>query len=409
MRPHDPTPYSLPARKRKVRGPTIAKDVNRMRVYFETKKLGTTNRSELAKILDLNKNTVNAIVDEWIRAGYLRDLGTGESSGAGRKPVRIEFRPDNRLALGFQISSGMLHGIVANLKAEPLHRFAEPLSDTAPESIAGKIAEAVDRLEQLFDSGKFLGLGVGLPGILNEDRGLVQRSSHLDWENVSFRSILDKTLAGRSRALPVFLDNSVRLASLGELWHGRGGGYNPFVYCNFGVGVGCGLIVGGAIVRGQSNSAGELGHIVIDPQGRTCRCGRRGCLETVVGLAAVEERIGSGEINRLLNGDEAAIHRHRQELQRIGSAIGQALSGLVTLINPGLIVCDGPLMKLSDALLPAIREEIDRRVLTPSAEILRIVRSDLYPYAGSLGAAASVIEARESHLDSEFHDDALPL
>lgn len=380
----------------KKKGPTIAKDINRMRVYREIKSRRRTTRAELSRLLDLNKATVNSIVDEWQQAGFIRDLGQAVSSGLGRKAVVIEFVADNRLALGFQVSRDMLHVALTNMYAEPLQQLSEPLLWSTPESIVDAIVRAVDKLDPTYDRSLIVGAGVGIPGLLNRDRSIIVHSAHLGWRAIPFGELLVKAFAENSMTYPVALDNNVKLASLGELWHGEGQGFDPFVYCNFGIGIGCSMIINGSILRGETNAAGEMGHFSVEPEGSLCRCGNRGCLVTVAGMAAIEERIGTAALNRLLDQDEKTAEELKAELERIGTAIGVALSGLINLINPGLIVCDGPLIRLSDWLFPIMRRTMEKHAVHFSRDTARLSRSRLYPYAGSLGAAASVIEAREN-------------
>ena len=123
---------------------------------------------------------------------------------------------------------------------------------------------------------------------MNAESGTIIRSSHLKWEDIPFLSLLKQNVS-----LAMQLDNSVKLASLGEAWHGLGQGVSNFVYCYFGNGVGCSIIMNGTLLRGDVNAAGELGHMVIEPNGELCGCGNRGCLETSISVPAIMKQLHS--------------------------------------------------------------------------------------------------------------------
>lgn len=402
MQSYGPPGTSSPlSRKPRSRGPTLAKDVNRMRVYRELKKRKSSTRAELARVLGLNKNTVYTIVEEWQSAGFVRDLGQADAGGAGRRPTIVEFVPEARLACGFQVSATDIHGVMSNLYAEPLQRASVRLTDTSPEAVVASVAGMMNRWASVCDRSTVLGLGVGVPGLFDVGRSRILASSHMGWKEIPLLDLLQKAAAADGWACPVLLDNSVKLASMGEYRYGNGRvSTDPFVYCHFGNGVGCSILINGSILRGATNSAGELGHVVVEPDGLLCLCGNRGCLETVVGVSAVERRVGPERVGQWFASNAADNEAMRYERDRIGTAIGTALSGLVNLINPSAIVCDGPLMRLFDSLKPIIEKVIDNRTIRASSDRVGLIRSTLAPYTGSLGAAACVVETWESRLDS---------
>lgn len=389
-------------RKSKV-GPTLAKNINRKLVYKQIKQSRATSRVDVAKQLSLNKNTVNSIVDELIAGGYVYETGLQSTGTAGRKPIVIRFHAANKWAVGVQLTSTVIHWTVTDLYATPLTSFSTPLSSADPEDVAARLAEGFEALTASYPPERCLGLCLGIPGLLDAGKGQVIQSTHLGWYDVPILSLLRQRLH-----IPLAVDNSVKLASLGELWHGAGQGHDNFVYCYFGNGVGCGLIANGGIVRGDRNAAGELGHIAIDPQGPPCVCGNVGCLETLVSIPSLLRQLG-GSLGD--GGAEAGFDRALAELGtgqpavreafvRAGRHIGQALSYVTNLLNPNLVICDGPLMQASALLLPVIDEELKRRCVAGATDQVALVRSGLYPWASGIGAAASVIQAWEETLDS---------
>jgi predicted NBD/HSP70 family sugar kinase len=376
----------------------LAKEINRKRVYRELKRQVRTSRAEVAERLDLHKNTVNSIVDELIQAGFVREQGLMASNGAGRKAIAIEFRPDRKWAVGVQLTSTVMHWAITDLDSTPLETFSIPLANPTPASAVDTIVRTMSGLAAQRAPEDCIGLCLGIPGLLDATRSRLLQSSHLHWQDVPLLPLLQDRLN-----VPVLADHSVKLASLGEMEHGAGKQVDNFIYCYFGNGIGCSLIVNGSVVRGDSQAAGELGHLVLDPEGPVCACGNRGCLEAFAGIPALLRTTsaaipGGPEVPTLewllqqLSEHNAAAER---EFGQAARRIGQALSYAANLLNPRLIVCDGPLTQASSYLFPIIRDELRQKCAAAAAKQATLVRSGLYPWASCIGAAASVVQAWE--------------
>jgi predicted NBD/HSP70 family sugar kinase len=389
--------------KSKGRGPTLAKDINRKLVYRQIKQKRSTSRVDVAKQLHLNKNTVNSIVDELVAAGFVQEFGPQETNTAGRKPILIGFNAQSKWAIGVQLTSTVMHWAVTDMYANPLDSFSVPLEAPTPERVVTALVVGINRLAAQYSPAHCIGMCLGIPGLMVANRSKIIKSSHLGWHDVPILSMLQNKID-----INIQLDNSVKLASLGELWHGSGQGLANFVYGYFGNGVSSSLIVNGTIFRGESDAAGELGHMVLDPHGPLCGCGNAGCLEALVSIPAILARVSHSTgkpleaisldwmLSELATGNEQIAC----EFEQAGRYIGQALSYVTNLLNPKLIICDGPLMQASSYLFPFIEEELVRRCVPITSGQVILVRSKLYPLASCIGAAASVIQTWEEELDS---------
>ncbi|MGI2296700.1 ROK family protein [Paenibacillus sp. GXUN7292] len=390
--------------KSRGRGPTIAKDINRRLVYQLIKQKRITSRVEVANELKLNKNTVNSIVDEMLAHDFIIERGPQETQTAGRKPIIIHFNASKKWAIGIQLTSTVIHWTVTDLHAKPIHSFSVPLQACTPEHAVLAIEFGVRELLRTYPIDSCIGMGIGVPGLMNAETGTIIRSSHLNWNNIPFLKLLSDKIG-----LPMQLDNSVKLASLGEAWHGLGQGVSNFVYCYFGNGVGCSIMMNNMILRGDVNAAGELGHIVTEPGGELCGCGNRGCLETSISLPAIMKRLKPYSVSathqapldamewiaaELKQGSSPVV----EKLDQVGEQIGQALSYVTNLLNPKLIICDGPLMEVSDYLFPIIEKQLKARSVSSTVDKLQLARSELFPLASCIGAAANVIQAWEEVL-----------
>ena len=286
-------------------------------------------------------------------------------------------------------AADLSHAIIA--EAERPMRTDEPA-----ESGLQTAVELVDEVlgEAGLSRAEVIGVGLGLPGPIDMRSGRVGSSSILPgWVGVRAAEALASRLN-----LPVRVDNDANLGALAELNWGAATGYRNAAYLKASTGIGAGLIVDGRLFHGAGGMAGEIGHTIIQEQGPFCRCGKRGCLETLAGAASLVE---------LLRGTHGADLRHQQLLhaaadgdsvaRRVladaGRYIGTAVATLCDLLNPELIVVGGELCAAGDVLLDPLREQVHRHAIPATARGLEIVPGVLGPRAELLGALALVLES----------------
>jgi glucokinase len=249
------------------------------------------------------------------------------------------------------------------------------------------------------------GIGIGLPGQINSDEGLVRLLPNIPgWKNVPLGKILEDEFKVKTK-----LDNDVRVATLGEYTFGAGQGCKNLICLTVGTGVGSGIIVNGQLVRGASMSAGEIGHMVVmEPHGPICGCGSTGCLEALASGPAIvqmareyisggkstlyKELAASGPITPYLV-YEAAIQGDavaRRIFTITGEWLGLALVNVVNLLNPERIIIGGGVGQSGDLLLEPIRKVIKERALKSSADAVEVVAAELGESAGVVGASLLV-------------------
>ena len=266
----------------------------------------------------------------------------------------------------------------------------------------------VETLETLLqDRGipkkSLLGLGMGLPGLIDFKRGVVHHLVNVrGWKDLPFASILRRKIQ-----LPVFIDNDVNLMALGEATYGAARGFSEVVCITLGTGVGGGLLFNGELYRGASYTAGEIGHIPVSRKGPLCGCGSRGCFETYVGnhriVRQAKERIRSGErsiVPEMIGGklerltpevlSRAARKGDRMALsiwREVGEWVGMALAGVVNTYNPDRIVIGGGVAEAGEVLFRSIRQTLKKRALSIPLKHLHVVKAKLGNDAGIIGAA----------------------
>lgn len=262
-------------------------------------------------------------------------------------------------------------------------------ADEGAESVTARIAAQVDSLEDDLPRGETIaGVGIGAPGLLDPVSGDLYTLVNLPGiSNTPFRRILQEKLS-----LPVKLDHDAKVAALGEFHFGAGRDRDSMIYIVIGTGVGAAIIYEGSLIYGESNTAGESGHMTVDPNGRLCHCGSRGCLETYTSgpalaeayTAASGETISGAEITRRATAGDATA---RRVLREAGRALGIAIASMAMTVNIEQFVIGGSVAGAGDLLLDPARESLKCYCFEEVAAKIRVTASSLGEDAALLGAA----------------------
>lgn len=361
-----------------------------------------TTKPDLVELTGLARSTVSQRVDLLISEGYVIVTGETRSTG-GRPPMALEFNRDLGVVLAADIGATHSRFAVCDLNAEPLAEMSvDLLVGDGPDSVLGRAEDAFESLLSEADrtSNDVLGVGVGVPGPVDFFAGrAVHPPIMFGWHDYPIRD----RLADRFSA-PTLVDNDVNIMALGEHWT-LDEPVDDLLYVKVGTGIGSGLILGGHLHRGARGAAGDIGHIQAGATDVVCRCGNTGCLEASAGGAALAlqlaelgyETTNSRDVVELVaEGNQDALHA----LREAGRLLGEALSSIVNLLNPGLLLIGGDLAQPGQTLVAAVREVVYQRSLPLSTADLRIQESPLGDRAGVIGAAALV-------LDHILHADAV--
>jgi len=386
----------------------LMRDFNKALVLSLIHQQGTISRADIAKRTNLSRSTVSNIVNELLAAHLVEESGIGQSQG-GRRPILIEFNYQTGYAVGVELGATHILVIVTDLEPHTIveleHEFDLTIGPEAGlrqviESVRQALAQAGVSLEQV------AGVGLGVPGPVSHDMGSVAFPPIMPgWHGFPLRVRLEEELG-----VTVYLDNDANLGALGEWAHGAGQGVDNLAYIKVGTGIGCGLLIDGQIYRGQSGSAGEIGHITIDENGPPCRCGNYGCLESMAAGPAIAHRaqlaikagqetmlskvkpveeITAADVSRAASqGDPLSL----QLFHETGRHIGVALAGLINLFNPKLVIIGGGVAQAGDILLEPIRRSVQSHGLRTTVENCQIVQAQLGREATALGAVTLVLE-----------------
>lgn len=363
---------------------SLVRQINLSVIMHHLRENAPTSRASLAEITGLNKTTVSSLVRELIERRFVREVGfelTGAGTGAGRRAMLLTLDPAAGFIVSCEIGVDFILAICTNFAPEIIWRRKEKINHKMGQRVI--IDHALALIHQAADAGSgscnnFLGVAVGVPGLVDQESGTVLFAPNLGWENVPLGTILQESFAA-----PLIVDNEANLAALGEHYFGAAQGYEEILYISAGVGLGGGIVHGGRVFSGVTGFAGEFGHMTMDPDGALCNCGNRGCWESLVSQKAllrhIRSAISEGKVSMISEmtngnldqltvqiivdaanaGDKLAV----EALEDIGHHLGVGIASLVNALNPELVVLGGVLSLAGNFLLPAIDDELQQRAL----------------------------------------------
>lgn len=368
---------------------------------------GGISRVALAQRLALTRAAVTSIVNDLIKTGLIHEHKTRAPSN-GRPPIILEINESRGYVAGVDMGASHLTVIVADFGMHVLAENEQPLKITdGPEDCIRQADEALRSLLSTLGLGlsDLSAVGAGVPGPTIANEGMVLAPPIMPgWDRFPIRDTLEKLWG-----CPVSLNNDAELGVLGEWACGAGRGEQNLAYIKVGTGIGAGLFIDGQIYRGATGSAGEIGHMTIDENGPLCACGNRGCLEALAGGRAIvsmartaiqsgrrtelAERVNPEALtamdisNAAARGDLVA----QEVLAEAGNQLGIALTSLVNLFNPNIVVVGGGVAQTGDLFLEPIRKAVLKRSLPAAAHAVRITTSLLGKRSTGMGAVVQAL------------------
>ena len=314
----------------------------------------------------------------------------------------------NKYSIGVDIGGTNITVALVTEKGKILRKIRFPTRvEEGKAKIIKRIVKALDEVMKGLRSNSIEGIGIGAAGDIDQDRGIVRFSPNLFWKNVPIVRLIRKRFN-----LRVVLDNDANAAAWGTYILETKRKTKDLLCITLGTGVGGGLIINGKIYHGASGSAGEIGHITLNPQGEKCRCGNYGCLETYIGSAYIVKKavkeIRKGEknlIKKLAGGNlqsitsqtiQAAALKGDKLARRIwkeaGEYLGIALSGVINLLNPGVIVFGGGVARAEKLIFKPMKKEIRKRTFRVPFEKVKFTRTKFGADLGVIGAALLILQ-----------------
>jgi glucokinase len=314
-----------------------------------------------------------------------------------------------RYSVGIDLGGTTIKAGLLSESGEIIGRVVMPThANSGPKVVASRIADCIRLVLQgasnIGDAAHtdIVGIGIGSPGLIIAQTGVVHFSPNFEgWTDIPLTDYVKAELTGSE--FPIFIDNDVNAMTLGELHHGAGVEMQSIVCLTLGTGVGGGVVIEGSVYHGSANTAGELGHTIVMPDGRFCGCGNQGCLEAYAGARHIIERtlekIEAGRKSSLTRGEDLTVKdiseaAHTGDelaieiLADTGRYIGIALASIAHILNPQMAIIGGGIADAGEKLLfEPIRAEVNKRAMDIPAQTMQIVKAKLGNEAGIVGSA----------------------
>lgn len=392
--------------------PMQMKSINKKRVLQCIQDHAPISRAEISTKVKISKPTVSILVDELIQDNWVIEKGIGEaSSQGGRRPIQLFFNDKAAFVIGIDIGGTKVKMIISDLSGNIVAENSFPTTEYLEKGLLKQISDEVESLvkKEKIEPDRILGMGVGIPGITDTVSGLVVEAPSLNWVDYSFINEAKKYFP-----YPIYADNDVNVAALGEQWLGKAKNKKNVLFIAIGTGIGSGIIINNQLYRGSSSAAGEMGYMVTDKNDVKSNFKpvfhRYGYLESVAGGKSIGdmmtkiiqnekehplfEKVKTSDLTAedtfklAKSGDKIAMQIIDEATEHLSYGIVNAAS----LLNPEVIILGGGVSKSAEQILPNIREIVNQYL--PSS--VEIYTSQLGDNAGVLGAVSLFLREHES-------------
>lgn len=359
------------------------KDQNTTLVLRTIYQSGTVSRADIARLTDLTRPTVSSIVSDLIETNLVTETGFA-TTARGKPPQMLQIDTSRLRVLCVDIGNQEFRGALIDLRGEISERVSLPASDLTGDAAVQQVYKLIDQLNAQPDTS-LLGIGIGTPGLIDLQAGIIRQAVNLDWHNLPLRQMLEARYN-----VPIYLANDSQAAALAEYTFGTPSISPHLLLIRIGRGIGSGVILNGELFHGDGFGAGEIGHVVLDAANNLT-------LENMASTAALMRR--AREIARRdITWDELAADvltsasSLRFMVQEAGETLGIALAHLIAALNIHNIVISGPVDELGDTLLTAARESAARRVLPELIADTTVRYSELGSDIVLMGCAALILK-----------------
>ncbi|MBI3166793.1 MAG: ROK family transcriptional regulator [Anaerolineales bacterium] len=343
------------------------------------------SRAEVARVTNLTRTTVSDVVSGLLAEALVEEVGRGESIG-GKSPILLSIVADSRYLIGLNLAQDKFIGAIVNLRGEIKEMVEVPVKDDNGENALGLVYQIVDQL--LGKKTKpIVGIGVGTPGLVNTRDGIIVTAVNLVWQDLPLGHLLEKKYK-----IPVSVLNDSQATAIGEfVYGGLHARDENLIVINAKHGIGSGILLNGRLFQGDGGGAGEIGHVVVQENGELCRCGKRGCLETVSSLRAVLKRLKYSSFDQaqaaFSSGDKHAL----QIIETAAHYLGISLANLIGTLNIQKIVLTGDMTRFGAKWLAAVNASMRNAALGRLSENTKLELGTLDYRACILGASAYLL------------------
>jgi predicted NBD/HSP70 family sugar kinase len=343
------------------------------------------SRAEVARVTHLTRTTVSEVVNGLFTEGLVEEVGRGESIG-GKSPILLSIVADSRYLIGLNLGQDKFIGAVVNLRGEIKEIVEAPVHDDNGDKALQLVYQILDQLTRK-KLKPIVGIGVGAPGLVNTREGIVVNAVNLEWQDLPLGQLLEKKYK-----LPVSILNDSQATAIGEYVYG--GDHEPdenLIVVNARHGIGAGILINGRLFQGDGGGAGEIGHVVVQENGELCRCGKRGCLETIASARAVLQQMKTDSLEDVVSSFLAGNTKANTVVDKAGHYLGTSLANLIGTLNIQKIVLTGDMTRFGEKWLGAVSASMQTGALSRMAEGTKLEIGKLDYRACILGASAFLL------------------
>ncbi|MEH7491817.1 ROK family transcriptional regulator [Neobacillus niacini] len=367
------------------------------------------SRAEIAKLTKLTPPTVSSLVSELIEQNLITEEQVTVSKAGGRKPIMLRINYKAHYILGVYAAAEIVRVILTTMDGKIVSDYSQEITELPTKSVF--IQMIIDNIHYILEKSEIeknliLGIGVAMHGLVDPNQGLAIFSPHLQLENIPIKDCLE-----REFRIPVIVENDVRALAIAESWFGQGQGVSDFICISVGRGIGSGIFINNEIYKSSFNTAGEIGHTILDINGPKCKCGNNGCLEGYSSETAILNRVN----NVLLNHHDSLIHQWLQDnkdelsiklvfkaakqgdhlaasiLEDAGKSLGLAAANIINILKPSKLIVEGCIFELGDYVFSPLVEMIEKYTFKSSDEEIPVIASKLGKTGMVLGAVTLVL------------------
>lgn len=362
------------------------------------------SRADIARATGFTRTTASAAAQDLIDAGLVAEVGHGPSAG-GKPPTMLQIAPNARHIIGIDLSGTEIKGAIVDMRGNLVTTATAHSADAGAPAVLGSLWKLIDDLLASTDR-PVLGIGVGLPGLLDTEHGVILKAVNRAWRGLPLKKLLSERYD-----LPIYLANDSQAAALAEVTFGNPGRVRDLIIILLEQGISAGIVIDGRLYEGSNHlGASEIGHIRVVENGEPCACGRFGCVETVAGCGAIVRRAQAIYANRprsalrqlvrdpaeidmgvILAAHQAGDLAAAELIAQVAHYLSIAAANLVSAFNIGQVVLAGSVTELGDALLEPLDAELRERILPELAARTELKISTQRAGLVRRGAAALVL------------------
>ncbi|GAB4060665.1 ROK family transcriptional regulator [Uliginosibacterium sediminicola] len=369
----------------------LVKRLNQLAILRAVRAHPGISRSEVASVVRLTKSTIGHLVEALIEEGWLDESPTPTPTHTGRRPTPLHLDQTRKFVLGASINNQQIELVATSLRGELRETFLAP-ADRELGTVLDTLAALITRFAATLDPARqqIVGIGLGVPGTVDEARGVLRYSEQTGWHDAPIRDMLHARLADAGlHRLPLILERAVNCTAFLHFEREKIEGEGPLLYVHVGEGVAASVVAHQRILRGHNGVAGSIAHLQMQADGPLCRCGQRGCANTLMSLPAMCAAFGQdlAALEAASAAGEVAAHAVQREA---GSQLGRLLADLDRLFDPSHILVGGPAFRLSGPYLASAQAMLSacarRHSAAKTIKLVSLAHNTL-----ALGAAAAAL------------------